>query len=397
MESAIKDLVEFNDTQLFETVSEGVTHIVNNVSRLNTAGQKLHSVEDYHASRILRHFATEEAAKVLVLLDTVRCPTEKSQEKAKTLECFNDHIGKAIYAKACEWRPANFQNMISYVEDERVMFYLDGPTGYDWIFQNCIEQSRQNLIYVDYMRNIAEENEPRERYWVYPYENMFINDAFFSYNTPASVTLALALQQTNVTTVSGLSIIAEIWRSFTPTPNTEISELIDMNRLTIDTLYERGILDKNKLGTDEQITLLRWPFPLWPIRVRKEWKKRNQQKANLDELREQRKNFNKLRREIEVRREPPPAISKQKIEALSKIYWDAEGEREELHRANDQSTNSTSDKLRSISLGDIGSCNMPSWQKLKRMLRDLTEEERLSLLALAWVYEERSSKLACRL
>ena len=58
MESAIKDLAQFNDTQLFETVSEGTTHIVNNVSRLNTAAQKLNSVEDYHTSRILRHCAT---------------------------------------------------------------------------------------------------------------------------------------------------------------------------------------------------------------------------------------------------------------------------------------------------------------------------------------------------
>ena len=384
MESAIKDLAQFNDTQLFETVSEGTTHIVNNVSRLNTAAQKLNSVEDYHTSRILRHFATEEAAKVLVLLDAVRCPKEKQKEKAQTLKCFNDHVGKGIYAKACEWRPANFQDMRSYVEEELVPFYLDGPRGYDWIFQNDIVQSRENLIYVDYIREITGANEPQERYWVYPYNDRYNIDGFFDYHTPASVTLALALHRANVTTVTGLRIIAEIWRSFIPTTTTHISELIDKNRITVNTLYERGVLDENKLETDDQIPLLRWMFPLWRLRVHREPMSRKDQKANLKKLREQRKKLYDWRREIEARREPPPAISKAKIESLSKIYWDAEEEREDLLRATHQSSNSTSRKIKFISLGDLNYDDLPSWQRLKRMLRESTEEERIALLALAW-------------
>ena len=270
MESAIKDLAQFDDTQLFKTICEGSTHIVNNVSRLNTAAQKLYSVEDNHTSRLLSHFATEESAKVLVLLDTVRCPRKKSKEISRTLECFNDHVGKAIYAQACDWRPANFQDMCSYVESERVPFYLDGPSGHDWIFQNHIEQSRENLIYVDYTRDITNENEPRDRYWVYPYNDRHIHGGLFGYHTPASVTLVLALHRANVTTVPGLRIIAKIWRSFTPLPTTHISELTDRNRLTVNTLYECGVLDKNKLEAKDQSALLAWPFPLWSLEVRKE-------------------------------------------------------------------------------------------------------------------------------
>ena len=380
MESAIKDLAQFNDSQLFETVSEGVTHIVNNVSRLNTAAQTLNSVEDYHTSQILCHFATEEAAKVLVLLDSVRCPREKRIEKARTLKCFNDHVGKVIYANACDWRPANFKDMRSYVEEERVPFYLDGPSGHDWIFQNHIEQSRENLIYVDYMRDITNENEPRERYWVYPHTSREL----FGYHVPASVKLVLALHRANVTTVSGLHIIAEIWRSFTPTPPTHISELTNRNRLTINTLDERGLLDENKLEADDLITLFGWPFPLWSLEVRKKREPRNQQKANLKQLREQRKKFHGWRREVEARREPPPAISKAKIEALTKIYWDAEEEREERYRATHQRTKSTSSKIEVIILGDMDYDDLTSWQRLKKMLRESTEEERIALLALAW-------------
>ena len=384
MESAIKDLAQLNDTELFETVSEGATHIVNNASRLNTAAQKLYDFEDFPTSRILRHFATEESAKVLVLLDTVRCPRKKSKELSRTLKCFNDHVGKALYAKACDWRPANFKDMHSYVEDERVLFYLDGPSGYDWIFKNDIEQSRENLIYVDYMQDITNENEPRDRYWVYPDNDKYIHDRFFNFHTPASVTLILAMQRANITTVSGLRIIADIWRSFNPTPTTHVSELTDRNHLTINTLHECGILDNNKLEEGDQIALLTWPFPLWSIEVRKQRKPRKQQQADMEKLRKQRKNFNERRREIEARREPPPAISKEKIETLSKIYWNAEKEREELYLAVSRNKKINSGRINIVSAGDMSGDELPSLQHLKRKVRELSEDERIALLALAW-------------
>ena len=46
MESAIKDLSQFNDTELFEIVSEGASHIVKNASRLNEAAKKLSGADD---------------------------------------------------------------------------------------------------------------------------------------------------------------------------------------------------------------------------------------------------------------------------------------------------------------------------------------------------------------
>lgn len=386
MESAIKDLAQLSDTQLFETVSEGATHIVNNVSRLNTAAQKLYDLEDFPTSRMLRHFATEESAKILVLLDSLRCPRKKSMEVSRTLECFNDHVGKAIYAKACDWRPVTFKDMHSYVEYERALFYLDGPSGYDWIFKNEIVQSRENLIYVDYMRDITNDNEPRDRYWVYPdNDNKYIHEKFSNFHTPASVTLTLAMHRANIATVSGLRIIADIWRSFNPTPTTHVSELTDRNHLTVNTLHECGILDNNKLEEGDEVALLTWSFPLWSIEVRKQRKPRKQQQADMEKLRKERKNFNERRREIEARREPPPAISKEKIEVLSEIYWNAEKEREELYLAISRNKKSNSGSIKISSAGDMRHDDLPSLQRLKKKIREeLTEDERISLLALAW-------------
>lgn len=386
MESAIKDLAQFNDTELFEIVSEGASHIVKNASRLDEAAKKLSGADDYHTSRILRHFASEEAAKVLVLLDVVRCPREKSQEKARTLECFSDHIGKAVYAQACEWRPANFQNVVSYVKKARAPYYLDGPSGHDWIFQNHIQESRENLLYVDYIRDITEENEPRERYWAYPHDEQFTIDTIFDYYTPpSSVTLALALHSAKITTVSGLRVIAEIWRSFVPTPDTSISELTDRNLHTVNTLLERGVLDMNKLESSQHYTLSNWPFPLWSLPVGKERIKHTEQQAILKKLRGKRKSFNEWRCEVEAIRQPPPAISKEKIEALSKVYCDAEKEREQLKHAGQQSTNSTSSEISIRSQEGTSQNEIPSWQLLKTMLRELSEEERTALLALAFL------------
>ena len=384
MESAIKDLAQFNDIELFEIVSEGASHIVKNASRLNEAAKTLSGADHYQTSRILSYFASEEAAKVLVLLDVVRCPGGKSQEKARTLECFDDHVGKAVYAQACEWRPANFQNVVSYVKEARVPFYLDGPSGHDWIFQNHIEQSRENLLYIDFIREITEENEPRTRYWVCPDDEQFTIDAFVDYYTPPSVTLALTLHSAKITTVPGLRVIAEIWRSFVPTPDTSISELTDRNLHTVNVLHERGILDVNRLESSQQYTLSNWPFPLWSIPVGRE-RARTEQKAILKKLREERNSFYDWRREIEARSEPPPAISKEKIEALSKVYWDAEKEREQQKHAGQQSTNSATSEVSIRSLRGTSQKDIPSWQLLKTMLRESSEEERTALLALAFL------------
>ena len=68
-----------------EAVAEGVPLIAENAENLEAAARRLFSTEECRVSDIIRGFAAEEAAKVLIVLDAVRCPEEHREE---TLKCF---------------------------------------------------------------------------------------------------------------------------------------------------------------------------------------------------------------------------------------------------------------------------------------------------------------------
>ena len=119
--------------------------------------------------RAARGFAEEEAAKVLILVDAVRCPHSEARARVRTLKRWRKHLWKGIYARACDWRPADFAELASYIDRELEPFYLDGPLSVDWIFPNEITSGRERRIYVDLVDDITEPGrQGREPYWVTP-------------------------------------------------------------------------------------------------------------------------------------------------------------------------------------------------------------------------------------
>ena len=108
MERAIKDLCQLPDARLFEEVATGIGHVVRVVGRLDAATHNLSEVGNHHAAQILGNLAEEEAAKVLILLDAVRCPRNKQTERSRVLGYFHDHLAKGLYAEVCHWRPIDF-------------------------------------------------------------------------------------------------------------------------------------------------------------------------------------------------------------------------------------------------------------------------------------------------
>ena len=163
MKRAIKNLCQLPDDALFKEVETGISHIMDVVNRLDTAAEELHGTGRHYPSRVLEYFAAEEAAKVLILVDAVRCPKNKGEEKSRTLGYFYDHIAKGIYAKVCDWRPIDLAEVRKGVDDERREFYLDGPNDVDWIFPNSIAERRENRLYVGYVCEDTERKATKEK------------------------------------------------------------------------------------------------------------------------------------------------------------------------------------------------------------------------------------------
>ena len=186
-------------------------------------------------SEILRLAAEEEAAKVLILLDAVRCPrVERQSDFNRQLQYFNDHLAKGIYAQYCWRRPHSFSAVREWVDRERKEYYLDGPNNVDWIFYNEILRQREETIYVDYVENDG------AHFWHDP----------------------------RCTDELGLQTIDE---------NLTVHALFDLNNNCLESLHAVGLLETDDSGVITTIAN-RWLFPLYPLDLRKD-------RVSKDELR----------------------------------------------------------------------------------------------------------------
>ncbi len=254
---AIKDLCQRSEAVLFKEVATGIGHVMDSVNNLEAATRKLYEAGHHHPARVLEIFAEEEAAKVLILVDAVRCPPNKQKERSRTLGYFYDHLAKGIYAMASEWVPADFAEVKCHVNYMRGKYYLDGPNDVDWMFPNWIAQRREEDLYVGYIRD-----DLGEHHWVYPRAT---DTSGTYYLAPTVIRLARTLHRTKATTPEGLSVIAEVWRPVEIRDEMRwLTEQRGLNRRTLEALKDRG-LPVPELTQDEMRIWDNWVFPLWPL------------------------------------------------------------------------------------------------------------------------------------
>lgn len=204
--SAIKELAGRSDEQLLPAISEGVGHLVTNIERLHDAATRLAEPDDHTSAEILGSIANEEAAKILILLDAVRCPPSRAEERRRTLSCWSNHLWKGLYAKVCDrgLDHRDFGELQAFIERESAYYYLDGPTGFEFILRNSILSEREGRMYVDFVRGLS-QSAGEAPWWSTP--------SPYGYYSPADcLYLVDALAHVGATSVEGLGVVAEVWR-----------------------------------------------------------------------------------------------------------------------------------------------------------------------------------------
>ena len=368
MKSVITDLANFPDDRLFEEVSEGIRHVLKNAVSLDASARRLAGADedDYHGSTVLRNLAEEEAAKVLVLLDAVRCPKTNQRDRARTLKGFNYHIAKGVYAKACDWRCFDFEPFAEFVSRHVAQYDFIGLHGYESIISNWIRIERENKMYVDFVQELTLENE--ERYWTYPsYQGQR-----YGYRTPKSLEVACALANVGMTKPDGVKIVADVWRKFEPSGQRYV-DLIDKISETINLLDQANLTRTNSEYKCDQ-AVWDWPFPMWSLNLRLK-------ERSLDEMRERRKkHISELQRRASVR-EPRLRISRDSVLELSGMF-------EKWERDMDRLTAPSVVQGTNIKIIKGGGQNQffecETYKQLVAALTELSEDERLDLMALAW-------------
>jgi AbiV family abortive infection protein len=241
---AIRDLAKLDDTALFQVVAEGMEYIIQNAQRLYGDAERLSIVERYHGSRVLRNIAEEEAAKILILIDAIRCPRRPGDRWSRHLDRFNHHLAKGLYAKSAYLKPATPAQLQSYLDNEREDFYLDGPNDVDWIFRNNVMQRREETLYVDYIE--TEEGHS----WLHP--GRFEKVIGLMGHKPAALDMAEALDLCGALTAAGLETIALLWRPQSIAMDMKWLILRDLNLATVEPSTLAKIAD-------------RWQFPLYDL------------------------------------------------------------------------------------------------------------------------------------
>jgi AbiV family abortive infection protein len=253
---ALKRLLQLTAPKRLDAIAEGIALLVEHVGALTSDQTLLADAGRPRGGAVLEALAEEEAAKVLILLDLV-C-MRSGEGASPQVSWFYSHLARCIYADVAHMQPATFGEIRSMVNALRKSHYLDGPADVDWIFRNQLIARREEILYVDYVRD-----EDGER-WTTParYET-----AFFSGSTWVQE-LVTSLHRVGCTSRPGLEVVAAAWRDQNIEDDTRWVEVRAINRRVVEEVIEQGLVLPEATQEDASRVVDRWPFPLSALDLR---------------------------------------------------------------------------------------------------------------------------------
>lgn len=269
----IRRLADLDDEEAFAIVAQGIASIVGWCERLEEGRVALYRAGSYAPARVLRTIAEEEAAKVLILLDFVRCPRDRSQRRMKCLTWFQQHFAKQTYTEFHGRTSNSFGDLKRQIEHERPIYYLDGPIGTEWIFYNDFLARREQKLYVDVWYDDCNGKygwgSPAHPYW-WP-ESIEADGSpgwmlaeMAESKTSKILQLVAHLYRSGSTSAEGLAIIAQIWREIVPTETMSVVDLEALNRRTVEEVeLTLGGVVEDRDHEDEFVRM--WNFPMWSL------------------------------------------------------------------------------------------------------------------------------------
>ena len=196
-----KLLCQMTTKERLDFIAEGLPIILKSARGFWHAAEKL-AHDNPREADVLEGFAEEEAAKILILIDAVRCPSKLLSEKLGIiLNNFYDHLARLIYAEAQGWKPMHVALLQEYVNSSRQAHYLEGHVG-EYIVPNWNVSRRESLLYADveaYEEGVPQWNDPKSYVSGLPRFK------------PTVLQVAESLSLAGIFTPKGLDATAEIW------------------------------------------------------------------------------------------------------------------------------------------------------------------------------------------
>lgn len=243
-------------------MSERLDHIAAGLPVLLSSAETLFAAREAvgatgRIGQILRGHAREEAAKIIILLDYVRCPPGLSDCAQRQLGAIYDHGSRLIYAQACSWKPIDVDMLRSYVDDRRMSHYVEGEYG-EYILPNWELYVREARLYADLTRNDSGElvwNDPDD--W---------GDTFDAFGFPPTVlSVARALKEVGAFSRRGLKIIRDVWKGTAFRSTEDHAQSTALIEETLKRLIAEELPSAEASNDHARMLYSSWQIPMYDI------------------------------------------------------------------------------------------------------------------------------------
>lgn len=249
-------------------IGEGLELLGRHVESLSASVETLLGNDERAGAAALGVVCTEEAAKVLILLDMAR-GIHSQKVLAKSTNNFYDHLPRAIYGAVYGANPVTYGEIVRDVARYRESHYLDGPNDADWVFRNDLLRRRETALYVDY-----EENEPGKFGWTG-------GDPELVYVSHEITRLVLSMKAVGMLSETGARVTAEVWSKSTFDEDTRWEYCQEKAMIVVRSVLAQDPEVKQKFLPEVRRIAEKWTFPLTGLDL---WLVKHQQ----DEMQEKR-------------------------------------------------------------------------------------------------------------
>lgn len=242
-------------------LAQGLPIILNSAEGFWRAAQAL---KDHpREADVLEGFACEDAAKVLILVDMMRCPKrEHDRHVGKAVRWFYDHLARLLYAEAVDWRPVTKGDLREYMDRSRRSHEVDGPVG-EYILPAGPVHNRERRLYAD-----VEAYEDGEPMWNAPSSWRAGTPWALRDRAPAVLGLAQSMKRLGLFTAKGLAATADVWGREELTDALTYHEAVAISKALLLRIQDEGLIDEDATEEDVGRLYREWPFPMWDFDLR---------------------------------------------------------------------------------------------------------------------------------
>jgi hypothetical protein len=236
-------------------IAEGLPVILESARGFWHASEKLADANPREAD-VLEGFAEEEAAKILIVIDAVRCPAKLISEKLSVIVSnFYNHLARLIYAEAQGWKPMHVSQLQEYVNSSRQSHYLEGYVG-EFIAPNWNLSTRESQLYADI--EAYEDGVPQ---WNTPVSHV----SGLPRLTPQALQVAESLSVAGIFTRKGLDATAEIWGQVEFRDTETYADARRLAQQLLTRLIAENLPSEAATQEDVRVLYELWQMPMYHI------------------------------------------------------------------------------------------------------------------------------------